>query len=156
MMTVIGNTPSGLIPKELFKEENIQEYWNVLYATLNQKSIGVDEFDDFFLIYPKPKDIETTHEISLMYKNMREKFSKQADAICFNVYEKSLSLLVLKEMKIAFTGYFTFSVEEDMVYHLANVAQHFFEDISQITFYYKHLSSKVLHFLKKYFQMKQF
>jgi hypothetical protein len=155
MPTIICNTPAGLIPQELFKEEKIQEYWNVLYPNSHQENIGVDDLGDSLLLYPKPKDIETVHEMSLIYKNIRDKFPNQADAICLDLYDDSFNLLVLKDMGIAFAGFFKFSVNEDIVYHIANVSQHFFEDISIQTIYYKQIPPKVLRFLAKYFELEQ-
>ena len=155
MPIVIRNTPSGLIPQELFKEEKIQEFWNVLCPNSRNECIAADDLGHSFLLYPKPQNVETIHEISLMYKNIREQYPDEADAISIEVYDNDFNLLVLKDMNITFTGYFHFSVNEDIVYHLANVAQHFFEDVSQITFYYKQLSPKILQLLNEYFEMKQ-
>jgi hypothetical protein len=156
MHAVIRNTPAELIPKELFKEEKIQEYWSVLYSNISQESIGIDDVEECFLLYPKPKDMDTRHEISILYKNIREQFPNEAHAVCLDIFDNNLTLLVLKDMNIVFTGNINFSVNEDIVYHLANISLHFFEDISQITFYYEQLSPKILRFLKKYFEMQQF
>ncbi|MCL2246129.1 MAG: DUF3822 family protein [Lentimicrobiaceae bacterium] len=155
MPTVIRNTPSGLIPQELFKEEKIQEYWNVLYPEQQQVNIGTDDLKEFFLLYPKPKDTDTVHVISLMYNNLREKHPKQTEAICLEIADNNFNLLVLQNIEIVFAGYFLFSVKEDIVYHLANVSQQFFDDISQIIFYYNSLTPKMLSFLNEYFEMKQ-
>jgi hypothetical protein len=155
MHAVIRNTPAGLIPQELFKSENTQEYWNILYPNLQQESIAAETLGAFFLLHPKTSEEGTIHEISLMYQNIKEKFSNQADAICLNVDNNTLSLLVLKENEIAFTGYFNYAVDEDIVYHLANITRQFFEDVSQITVFYKQLTQKKLHFLNHYFKMKR-
>ncbi|MCL1851263.1 MAG: DUF3822 family protein [Bacteroidetes bacterium] len=155
MPTIIRQTPSGLIPKELFTEKKIQEYWNVLCPNLFYESIRVDDLGEFYLLYPTPIDADTIHEITLMYKNIREKFPCQTATVCIDVYENNFNLLVLKDMNITFAGYFNFSVSEDIVYHLTNVAQLFFDDISQINFYYTQLSRNILSFLKKYFKMNQ-
>ena len=155
MPTVIRNTPACLIPKELCKEENIQEYWSVLYATLQYESIEKDELKNCFLLYPKPKDTDTIHEITFMYNNLQEKFPHQACAICINVYEDGFNLLAVKDGNIAYTGYFHFSVKEDVLYHLINISQQFFESIASITFFYQQLSSALLRFLNNYFEMKK-
>jgi hypothetical protein len=152
MHTVIQNTPTGLIPKELFKEEKTQEYWNVLCPNLPHEKIGVDELEEFYLLYPKQhNDVDTIHQINLIYQNIKEK----SDAIALDLYKNSFNLLVLKNMNIAFTGYFNFAVNEDIVYHIAHVALQYFEDISQINVYYKQLSPTILNFLKRYFEMVQ-
>ena len=155
MSTIIRNTPSELVPKELFNAEKIQEYWNVLYPNLNNETIGADELGAFFLLYPKPKDTEALHIIIPMYQNMKEKCPNQVDAIGVEVYENSFNVLAMKDRNIAFVGYYNFAANEDILYHLANVAQHFFEDISQITCFYKQLSSQMLKLLNTYFEMKQ-
>jgi len=151
MPTVIRNTPTELVPQELFNAEKIQEYWNVLYPNHNNETIGADELGEFFLLYPKPKDVDTVHEITLMYQNLREK----PNAIGIEVYKNSFNVLVVKNSNVAFIGYFNYVINEDILYHLANVSQHFFEDIASITIFYKQLSSKMLILLNKYFEMKQ-
>jgi len=155
MPTVISNTPVGLVPQELFKEEKTREYWNVLSQNQYQEHIGVDHLEYSFLLYPKPQDVETIHEITLMYNNLKNRSPKSIDAICLDVYENDFNLLVLKDMNLMLAGYFHFNTKEDIVYHLANVSQHFFEDLSQITYYYKQLSPKILHFLEDFFEMQQ-
>jgi len=155
MPEIICNTPAVLIPQELFNEKLIQEYWNVLYPDKHREKIETENLGDFFLLYPKNKESDSVHEISLMYKNIREKYPNQTNAICLEVYENHISLLVLKECHIVYTGYLHFSVKEDIVYHLANVAQHFFEDISPGIFYYRQLAPKLLRLLKDYFEMNQ-
>jgi len=155
MPTVIHNTPIGLVPKELFNEEKIQEYWNILYPNPQQENIGADEMEEFYLLYPKSKDTETVHYINLMYKSMKDNFPTQTDAICFDLSADIINLLVLKDKNIVYIGRFFFSVNEDIVYHLAHVAQHFFEDISRVKFFYPQLPSKILRFLEKYFEMKK-
>ena len=151
MPTVIRNTPTELVPQELFNAEKIQEYWSILYPNFTNETIGADELRDSVLLYPKPKEEDTIHTITQMYQNMRE----ETDAIGLEVYENSFNVLVMKNSNVAFVGYFNYVVNEDILYHLANVSQHFFEDISQITFFYKQLSSKMLILLNKYFEMKQ-
>ena len=155
MLTVIHNTPVCLIPKELCKEEKIQEYWNMLYVTPQYESIGKDELENCFLIYPKPKDTDSIHEITFMYNDLQEKFPQQRDAICINVYEDGLNLLALKDGQIAYTGYFRISVKEDILYHLINISQHFFENMTPIAFFYQQLSPTLLRFLSQYFEMKK-
>ena len=155
MPTTICNTPAGLIPQELFKEEKIQEYWNVLYPNLYQEFMGIDKLGEFVLLYPKPKDEETTHEITRMYQTMIEKFPQQTNTIGLYIYENSFSMLAVKDRNVVFVGFFYFSADEDIVYHLAHVSHHFFENISQIKFYYQQLSPKMLHLLNNYFEMTQ-
>jgi len=156
MSTVICNAPSCLIPKELFKEEKIQEYWNVLYATpLHHESIGKDELENFFLLYPTPKDVDTMHEISFMYKELRENFANQPHAICINVHETGCNVLALKDQHITYTGYFHYSVKEDILYHLTNIFQHFFDNNAQVTFFYQQLSPAILRLLSNFYEMKK-
>ena len=156
MPTVICNAPSCLIPKELFKEEKTQEYWNILYnMPLHHEDIGKDDLENFILLYPSPKEVNSIHEISFMYNSLQEKFSGQSHAICINVHDNGLSLLTLKDRHIVYTGYFRFSANEDVLYHLANVTQHFFENISQVTFFYQKLPPTVLRLLNNYYEMKE-
>jgi len=154
MPTVIRNTPACLIPKELCKEEKIQEYWNMLYVAPQYESIGKDELENCFLLYPKPKDADAIHEITFMYNDLQEKFPHQMNAICINAYEEGFNLLALKAGQIAYTGYFHISVKEDILYHLINISQQFFENTAQITFFYQQLSPTILRFLNQYFEMK--
>jgi hypothetical protein len=154
MPTVIRNTPACLIPKELYKEEKIQEYWNVLFVTPHHETVVKDDLGEFFLLYQN-KELDTVHEISLMYQYLQEKFPEHNHAICINVYDEGFNLLVVKNCKIAYTSYFHFSVNEDILYHLANVSQQFFENISQITFFYQQLTPPVLRLLNNYYEMKK-
>jgi len=153
MPAIIHNTPACLIPKELFKEEKIQEYWNVLYP--HQENLAKDDLDTYFLLYPKPKETDSIHDISCMYKILQEKYPHQACAICINVYDEVFNLIALKDSEIAYAGHFSFSVKEDILYHLTNISQQFYENISQITFSYQQLSSPVLRLLNKYYEMKK-
>lgn len=155
MVTIIRDTPSWFIPKELFREEKIQEYWSVLHTTSQVEEIGKDEVENFILLYPKPKDVHTVHEISLMYKDLREKFPENHHAVYVNVYDECFNLLLLKDADIAYSGYFRFSVKEDVLYHIANVAQKVFEDISQVTFAYKQAPPAIIYLLNDYYDMKK-
>jgi hypothetical protein len=155
MPVIIRNTPAGLIPKELFSKEKTQEFWNILFPNHYQEIIGVDKLEEFFLLYPKSKDVETQHHISILYQNINEKFPHQKQAMGFDGSENSFNVLLLKDMNIVFAGFFTFSVYEDIVYYLANVSQHFFDNISQITIYYQQINSKIWSLLNQYFELKQ-
>ena len=155
MPEVIRNTPSLLIPKELFKEEKIQEYWNVLYPNSPSEKMGKDELENFFLLYPKPNDDDSIHEINVLYHEFLEKFQDNDDAICLNVYDDGFNLLVVKHRNMEYTGYFRFSVNEDVLYHLANISQHFFEDISQVVFGYQQLPTAILRLLDNFYDMKK-
>jgi hypothetical protein len=155
MPKIVQNTPSLLIPKELFKEEKIREYWSALHPVSQYENIGKDDLENFFLIYPKANDKDSIHEISVLYKEFREKFPNNEHSICFNVYEEGFNLLVIKAQKMAYTGYFRFSVKEDVLYHLANISQHFFEDIYQIVFAYQQLPAEILRLLNNYYEMKK-
>ena len=48
MPETLHNTPFCLIPKELFKKEQIHEYWNVLFPEPHPENFGVDELENFF------------------------------------------------------------------------------------------------------------
>jgi len=134
MPTLIQNTPVLLIPKELFRKEKIQEYWSVLHPSSQFINIGKDDLENFFLLYPKPNDEDSVHEISALYKDFLEKFPTQEHAICINVYDDGFNLLVIKTRDIAYAGYFRLSANDDVLYHLANTSQLFFEDIFQVIF----------------------
>jgi hypothetical protein len=153
MPTVVRNTPACLIPKELCKEEKIQEYWNVLAVTLLHEPVVKDDLGDFFLLY-QSKESDTVHEISLMYQYLQEKFPEHNHAGCINVYDEGFNLLAVKDGKIIYAGYFHFSVNEDILYHLANISQQFFENI-QVTFFYQQLTPPVLRLLNNYYDMKK-
>jgi len=155
MPAVIHNTPSGLIPKELFEEEKIQEYGRILFGNTQDEQIGKDDLNTFFLLYPIHKEKDTIHEITVMYHNLQKKFPNQAQAICINVYENGFNLLVLKDQNIAYSGYYQITVKEDIVYHLANITQRFFANVSQTAFFYQHISPTVLQFLDKYFEINK-
>jgi len=155
MPAVVHNTPACLIPKELFKEEKAQVYWYVLYPNFHCDSIAKDDLDNFYLLYPSSKNADSIHETTSMYNSLRKNFPQQSDAICINIYDGWLSLLALKDNQIAYAGYFCFSVREDILYHIANISQQFFEDLSQILIYYSQISTQNLLFLKEYFELKQ-
>ena len=153
MPTVIRNTPACLIPKELCNEEKIQEYWNVLSVNPHQERITKDDLGDFFLLYPN-KEWDAIHEISFMYQNFQKQFPEQNHAICLNVYETGFHILAIKDAKIVYVGYFQSSVNEDIMYHLANITQQFFENIS-VTFFYQQLPVSVLRLLNNYYEFKK-
>ena len=155
MSTRISNTPALLIPKELFKEEKIREYWNLLHPGYQPENLGKDNLKDLFLLYSKSEEEESTHEITILYEKFIEKFSDHEHAICINVHEIGFNLLVIKNRDIAYTGYFHYSGKEDVLYHLANVSQRFFEDISSVVFIYQQLPTSISHFLDHYYEMKK-
>jgi len=155
MPTIVKNTPTLLIPKELYKEEKIQEYWNVLHPTSQHENIGIDFTENFYLLYPKPKYEDTIHEISAMYQDFTEKFSDKENAVCVNVYENDFSLLVIKNKTIEYTGYFQYTVNEDVLYHFTNVFQHFFENNPHVVFAYQQILPEILRLLNNYYEMKQ-
>jgi hypothetical protein len=155
MPSIVRNTPTLLIPKELFKEDKIQEYWSVLHPVSQLDNIGKDNLGNFYLLYPKPNDADSIHEINNIYIEFQNRFPNHAHAVCVNVYEKSFNLLVIKDKDVAYTGYFHFSVKEDILYHLINISQHFFEDISQVVLGYQQLSPAILRLLSNYYEMKK-
>jgi hypothetical protein len=155
MPAVIQNTPSGLIPKELFIDEKIQEYGNVLFGITQEGKIGKDDLKTCFLIYPKHNEENTIHEMSVMYHNIRDNYFKKNQVIGVNIYDEGFNVLVLRDMKIALTGYFHLTAFEDIVYHISNISQQFFEDIFEIEFFYQYIPPKILQFLSKYFEMKK-
>ena len=154
MPETLHNTPFCLIPKELFKKEQIHEYWNVLFPEPLPENFGIDELENSFLIYPKPKDEEAVHEINFIYKNLREKFPNQENIIFINLLDEKIYLLVIKEHTMAFAGYFNYTVKEDVLYHLTHISQQYFEDILHVDFRYQQLSSGVLRLLNNYYEMK--
>jgi len=155
MPTITHNTPTLLIPKELFKEEKIHEYWNVLYPDYSSEIIGKDELENFYLLYPTSNNEDSIHEISVLLKDFKEKFPNNENAICINVYDENLTLLVVKNQNIEYAGYFHFSVKEDVLYHLTNTAQQFFENISQVVFCYQQIFPAILRLLENYYEMKK-
>jgi hypothetical protein len=156
MSAIIRNTPSCLIPKDLFQEEKINEYWSVLNESSNLDSFGKDDLEQFFLVYPKSKQIDSIHEISLMYSSFREKFPNEMHAVCINVNEDGFNLLALREQRIAYTGYFQYAAPEDILYHISNLAQQIFSDISLVGFYYQQISPHILRLLNNYYNMIPF
>jgi hypothetical protein len=156
MPAVICNAPSCLIPKELFQEEKIQAYWNALYSIpLPKENIGKDDLENFFLLYPNANQVYEIHEISLMYNTLKEKFPEQIHAICMNVRENECNLLALQNSQIVFTGYFQFTANEDVLYHLANMVHQFYENSTPITFLYQQLSPSLLRLLNNYYDLKE-
>jgi len=153
--TLIQNIPSLLIPKELYKEEKIQEYWNVLHPDSQSEYLGKDDLGSFFLLYPKIDKEDSIHEISVLYKEFMNKFPNNEHAVCVNVYENGVNLLVIKNREIAYAGYFRISLKEDVLYHLANVTQQFFDDVPAIIFAYQQLPATVLRLLGNYYEMKK-
>jgi hypothetical protein len=101
------------------------------------------------------KDVDSIHEISCMYKKILEKYPQQACSICIDVYDEVFNIIALKENAIAYAGHFCFSVKEDILYHLTNISQQFYENVSQVTFLYQQLSANMLRLLNKYYEMKK-
>jgi hypothetical protein len=155
MPAVICNTPACLIPKELFKEEKIQEYWSVLYALSSLENIGKDDLENYFLIYPKPNEEDVMHEIRYMYNQLKEKYPHHACSLIINVYDDRFNILALKDEDIVYSGNFCFSVKEDILYHLTNISQQFYENIDQVIIFYQQLNSDILRLLNQYYEVKQ-
>ncbi|MDR2972295.1 MAG: DUF3822 family protein [Bacteroidales bacterium] len=153
MPTIVRNTPFCLIPKELFIKEQVQEYWKILYTLPNPKNFGIDDFQSFFLIYPKIADEDSVHEIIFMYNNLQEKFPNHANSIFLNEFEHEYYLLVILNHEIAFAGYFQYAEQEDVLYHMASVSQHYFDDNYSVVYAYQQLSPKILRLLNNYFEM---
>ena len=154
MPTIIHNTPVCLIPKELFKEEKIQEYWNVLYASQQFENIGKDDLGNHFLIYPKPNEDDAMHEIQYMYNQLQEKYPNMS-SIAVNVYDDRFNILALKNDEIVFLENFCYSVKEDVLYHLTNIAQQFYENINGVTLFYQQLNPDILRLLNQYYEVKK-
>ena len=154
MPETLHNTPFCLIPKELFKKEQISEYWNLLYPEPHPQNFAVDELENCFLIYPKTKDEEVVHEINLSYKKLREKYPNQANIILSNLLDEKIYLLVIKDYTLVFTGYFKHTVKEDVLYHLAHTSQQYFENSLPVDFVYQQLSPSILRLLNNYYEMK--
>ena len=154
MPTVIRNTPSCLIPKELFREEKMEEYWQTLSSEFDYETIGKDDVNNFFLIYPKYSKENSIHEISLMYHDFIKKFPSSNNSICINVYDESFYILALNNQNIVFSGFFNSAETEDIIYHIANISKKIFEKESIINYYYQQLTSAVLNMLNTYFEMK--
>jgi hypothetical protein len=61
---------------------------------------------------------------------------------------------VIKDHTLAFAGYFNYTVKEDVLYHLTNISQQYFENILHLDFVYQQLSPSVLRLLNNYYEMK--
>jgi len=155
MPEIIRNSPSLLIPKELFEEEKIHDYWRVLHPEPPNEIIGKDDLENFFLLYSKPKEVDSMHEISVMYQELKEKYPNREHAVCINVYEDDFNVLVVKNREITYTGYFHYVVKEDVLYYLAHISQQFFENLSHVFFGYQQLSPTVLRLLNNYYEMEK-
>jgi hypothetical protein len=155
MNTNTCNTPFCLIPKEVYIEEKILEYSRFMLSNSLNYNIGKEELDNYFLIYPKQKEENSIHIISLMYKYIKESISEQPHIICANEQDGLLHLLCIKDHMIEFAGFFDISVKEDVVYHVANISHQFYENTSQVGFYYQQLTPDVLRLLVNYFEMKK-
>jgi len=154
MPTTLYNTPFCLIPNELFVQEQILEYWKVMYPPPHPKNFGIDKLENFFIIYPNSKDEETVHEVTHIYNNLCDKFPNKVNIIYINLRDEKIFLLVIKDQTLAFTGYFNYSVKEDVLYHLTNIFQKYFENSLLVDFVYQQLSSSVLRLLNNYYKMK--
>jgi hypothetical protein len=154
MLTVVQNTPSLLIPKELFKEEKIQEYWSVLHPVSQFENIGKDDLENFFLLYPKPNDLDSMHDATFMFTYIMENYPDRSNVICINVYEKDFNLLALKNGDIVFSGNFQFSVKEDILYYVTNISQQYFENSNDLFYCYQQLSTEILRLLNQYYEVK--
>ncbi|MDR0206541.1 MAG: DUF3822 family protein [Bacteroidales bacterium] len=155
MNTTVYTTPFCLIPKIFFNEEKKRDYLDIFFEKPISQFMGKEEMDSYFLIYSTQTAEESTHIISLMYKNIKEITQELSDVICVNVYEDELFLLVLKKGKVEYAGFNYITVKEDVVYHIANVAQQFFENNSQPEYYYLQLIPEQLRLLCNYFTMKK-
>jgi len=152
---IICDTPSIIIPKELFREEKIHEYWNSLCSSSKQEEFGKDELENYIILYPRQKKEDSIHETTNLFHIIREKFPEQTEAVCINVYEDTFCLLVIKNREITYSGYFQYTVKEDVLYHVANISQHFFENNHRINYYYQHLSPAILRLLNTCFEIKK-
>jgi hypothetical protein len=152
---IIRNTPPCLIPKELFKEEKMNKYWDILVDKPNHNYFGKDDLENYFLIYAKPENVDSIHEITVTYNQLQQLFPERNNAICINVYDEGLTILVLKERLISYAGYITYATKEDVLYHLTHLAQQFFEDSASITFFYQQLPAPVLRLLNQYYEMNK-
>jgi len=155
MPTIINNTPACLIPKELFNKEKIQEYWNVLHPHTHQEHLGKDDIGNYFLLYPKPNEGDAMHDICFMYNKLQKKYPQQSHSICINVYDDGFNILACKESDVVYAGHFSFSVKEDVLYHLTNISQQYYENISQVKYYYQQLPHTILRLLNHYYEMKK-
>jgi hypothetical protein len=155
MNTSIYHTPSCLIPKKLFKEEKKIEYFDFLINKPTYENIGKEELENYSLVYPKHKEEDSIHVISLMYQNIKENISEQSHIFCVSEHENTLHFLCIKEHKIEYAGFVNFTVKEDVLYNITNVFQQFYENISQVNFFYQQLTPDVLRLLVNYFEMKK-
>jgi hypothetical protein len=155
MNTTVYNTPFCLIPKELFNEEKKWDYFEMFFQKSAPEFMGKDEMDSYYLFFPKQTEEESIHIVSFMYKSVKEKTPELSDVICAYVWEDKLFLIALKECKIEYAGFHYFTVKEDVVYHIANVTQQFFDTNFKPEYYYLQLIPEQLRLLCTFFEMKK-
>jgi hypothetical protein len=154
MTNVIRNTPPCLIPKELCKENQIKNYWSVLNNDTHSEYFGTDDWDSFFLIYPKPSEEETSHELSLMLGQFREKYPNLTHAMGLNVNDEGVNILTFKNKEIVYASFFPYNAKEDILYHITNITQQFFDDFFPVDLYYQQIPPQILRLLKDYYELK--
>ena len=156
MATVISSSPFCLIPKELYDEKNIHDYWNALYPDNVNENIGTDDIESSYLLYPKPNNVDARYELSVSYNRIKRKLQNHANIVYICTFENELKLLVIKDNNLVYIGCLHFDTKEDVLYHLANVSQHYYENNLQVIFLYQQLTASILRLLKKYFDIKKF
>lgn len=156
MIAVIKNTPSCLIPKELFKEELIKNYGSILHKSSHYEYFGKDDWGNFYLIYPKPNEEDSLHEMSMMYGQFREKYPNIEHAVGMDIDDNAIRILVFKNQEIAYSGSFSYDLNEDVLYHITNITQQFFDTNTPVDFYYQQISPQILRLLSNYYELKPF
>ncbi|MCL2313421.1 MAG: DUF3822 family protein [Firmicutes bacterium] len=156
MFPNVSHAQLCVIPKELFQKEKVVDYWSALFdAPILRENLGIDDLDNCVLLYPNSHGTVFRHIVSFMYHEMKEKFPNYPHAICMNLHENALNFLAVNDHHIVYAGHFECSTNEDILYHLSNISQHFFQNISKINYFYKQLPHPVLRLLRSYYDMNE-
>lgn len=126
------NSISTLVPKAIFKEENLKDYLNFNQKLLENEFISYDEIDSLDIInvyspfvelnnffYDKFGEFIFKHHSTVLIENLLIKQSsiKEKKVYIF-VHSDSLEIVVFNEKKLEFYNSFEFETKEDFAYYI--------------------------------------
>lgn len=137
-VTVIHrNTLFSIVPKALFKEEELVNYLKFNTKILANDHISFDEIANYEIInvyvpfmninnyiYDLFGEFEYKHNGTVLIESLLNSFNGGKDPICYvHILEQQIDITVLKNKKLLLYNSFSFQTKEDFIYYILFVIE---------------------------------
>ena len=148
---VIDNDRNTFVPKEVYQEENKEQYLDILGLTDDNSVVCADFVKianaynvyaisraDYDTLCGSPKKQEFHHASSVLVASLiKDNMERTDDArVYLNIKSQSFEMIVLKGCNLLFNNNFRFKTKEDFLYFLLFTIEQLHLDAGSVTVYF--------------------